>query len=60
MFEHIKHGILCTGGNSIELWVGGLGSVGVAILNKLQVAQKYIIKIMLFKNKTFYTELLLK
>ena len=27
------------------------GSAGVTILNKLQVAQKYIIKIMLFKNK---------
>ena len=36
------------------------GSAGVTILNKLQVAQKYIIKIMLFKNKRFSTEFLFK
>ena len=36
------------------------GSAGVTILNKLQVAQKYIIKIIQFKNKRFSTELLFK
>lgn len=36
------------------------GGAGVTILSKLQVAQKYIIKTMLFKNKRYPTELVFK